>query len=280
MFPSSNGLVKIADIIIGNRFRKDMGDLESMAESIRNVGLLHPIVIKPDKTLVAGHRRIEAAKLLGCSEISATVVDLDDLLSAERDENEQRKAFTRTESVALGRLIEKIHKAKIAASRIAMARKGTAVREARRKGVDTSHVKNVAGPEPLGATDQVVGEAVGMSEKTYYQAKKIVQAAADDPERYGDLPGQMDETGNVNGTYTELERRKSNGASGRHPIHRKTRRPDVGRIVESVVRGLEGLCETLEGVDISGIGRPQATAWGKEIDGSLSTIRKFRKRLG
>ena len=38
-------LVKITDIKIGNRFRKDLGDIDSLAESIKELGLIEPIVI-------------------------------------------------------------------------------------------------------------------------------------------------------------------------------------------------------------------------------------------
>jgi ParB family chromosome partitioning protein len=71
----------IADIIVGERHRKDMGDISALAASIREVGLLHPIVITPDGELIAGERRLRAVESLGCSEISATVVDLDSVVS-------------------------------------------------------------------------------------------------------------------------------------------------------------------------------------------------------
>ena len=93
-------------IKITGRHRKDMGDLESLAASIREVGLLHPPAVTPDNTLVAGHRRIEAARLLGWTEIPVTVVaDLNDahtLLTAERDENTCREDMKPSEKVALG----------------------------------------------------------------------------------------------------------------------------------------------------------------------------------
>ena len=56
---------RISDIIIGKRHRRDMGDLDALARTIRDLGLLHPVVIRPDVTLIAGERRLCAAKLLG-----------------------------------------------------------------------------------------------------------------------------------------------------------------------------------------------------------------------
>jgi len=36
---------KICDVKVGDRFRKDMGNLSSLKKSIQEIGLLHPIVV-------------------------------------------------------------------------------------------------------------------------------------------------------------------------------------------------------------------------------------------
>ena len=64
------GTRAIADIKVGKRHRKDLGDIPAFAEKIKAVGLLAPIVIRPDgKTLMAGERRLKAYKLLGETKI-------------------------------------------------------------------------------------------------------------------------------------------------------------------------------------------------------------------
>lgn len=122
----------ISAIAIGERVRKDMGDIDGLAESIGRHGLLHPVVVDKDNTLVAGHRRIEAVKRLGWQEIPVTKLDVEDLLNAERDENTERKDFTPSEAVAIGRLIEERHKAKIEAvyhaQRVAAGKSSAAAR--------------------------------------------------------------------------------------------------------------------------------------------------------
>ena len=35
----------IKDIKIGSRFRKEVGDIKPLAQSIKEIGLLHPVVI-------------------------------------------------------------------------------------------------------------------------------------------------------------------------------------------------------------------------------------------
>jgi ParB family transcriptional regulator, chromosome partitioning protein len=65
----------IAEIRIGKRIRKDMGDVQSLAESIEDLGLLHPVLVTPDGLLLSGERRLRAAKLLGWTEIPVPLVE-------------------------------------------------------------------------------------------------------------------------------------------------------------------------------------------------------------
>lgn len=99
--------ISIASIIVEGRFRKDMGDIEGLASSIKALGQIQPIVINKDRRLIAGGRRLAAMKLLGRETIAATVFDLDDIdaLQVERDENDQRKSPTTSEKVALAEAI-------------------------------------------------------------------------------------------------------------------------------------------------------------------------------
>ena len=59
-------LLSIEEINVGERQRKEIApaELRALAKSIREKGLLHPVVVTRDKTLVAGGRRLEAMKVL------------------------------------------------------------------------------------------------------------------------------------------------------------------------------------------------------------------------
>jgi N6-adenosine-specific RNA methylase IME4 len=92
--------VALAEIRVGRRHRKDMGDLSVLVDSMRALGLLQPIGITPDKELVFGQRRLKAARKLGWETIPARVIKVDKLL-AEQDENEVRKEFTPSERVSI-----------------------------------------------------------------------------------------------------------------------------------------------------------------------------------
>jgi N6-adenosine-specific RNA methylase IME4 len=98
----------ISSIKIGKRHRRDLGDIDGLATSFRDIGLLQPIVITPDHELIAGRRRIEAAKSLGWKSIPVHVVDIESVMRGEYDENILRKDFTVSERVAIGGKVEKL----------------------------------------------------------------------------------------------------------------------------------------------------------------------------
>lgn len=96
--------MRIDQIKINGRARSDVGDIESLARSMRKLGQLQPIGVDADGVLVFGGRRLMAAQSLGWVEIEARVIDCD-ALQAEHDENEIRKQFTVTERLAIAQRI-------------------------------------------------------------------------------------------------------------------------------------------------------------------------------
>jgi hypothetical protein len=92
---------RIEDIKIGSRFRKDLGNIDSLTKTIQDVGLLQPIGITDDNKLVYGARRLEACKRLGWSEIPVNIIPLKDIIKGEFIENSARKDFTFSERQAI-----------------------------------------------------------------------------------------------------------------------------------------------------------------------------------
>ena len=89
--------VAIDQIKVTNRVRKDAGDIEALAASMSAHGLLHPVVLGLGNELIAGGRRLAAAKRLGWKTISAVIVDVEnkaDKLELELEENVQRAALS------------------------------------------------------------------------------------------------------------------------------------------------------------------------------------------
>ena len=92
--------IKISEIKI-NPGRRDtqQRNVEELARSIAAVGLMNPITVTQDNTLIAGLHRLEAVKLLGWAEIECTVSDADGLQAelAEIDENFVRAGLSHRE---------------------------------------------------------------------------------------------------------------------------------------------------------------------------------------
>jgi ParB-like nuclease domain len=188
MSQMASGERSIAEIVVGARHRRDLGDVASLARSIEQNGLLHPVVIRRDGRLIAGERRLEAYKLLGRTEIPATVVDLEEIASGELAENVDRKGFLPSEIEAIRRTLESAEKA------AAKARQG-------RPGGPRSGKL----PEHNGArTRDKLGVFAGVSGRTVEKIAAVVAAAEAEPEKYGRLAEAMDRRGRVDGPYRRL----------------------------------------------------------------------------
>jgi len=92
--------VRISEIVVGERRREDMGDIQGLADSITRYGLLQPIIVDATNKLVAGGRRLEAVKLLGWESIQVRPIgelSEKELRAIELEENIRRKDLTEYE---------------------------------------------------------------------------------------------------------------------------------------------------------------------------------------
>jgi ParB family chromosome partitioning protein len=185
--------IQIEDVKVGERFRKDLGDVQALAKSIEELGLLQPIVVnEATNELIAGHRRLEACKLLGWKEIPANAVNLENMVRGEYAENAFRKEFTVTEMVAIKRAIEPIEREQAKERQLA----GKPVEESAK-----------------GQTRDRIASSLGVSHDTLSKAEIIVEAAEHEPERYKELVERVDKKEvSINKAYNEIKPRKSKDA--------------------------------------------------------------------
>lgn len=103
--------VPVDSIIVGDdRIRVDFGDLDDLALSISEHGLIQPIVITSDHRLIAGERRLRAHRLLNAKTIKVVYLEcVDDAHKTilEATENIVRRQFTWQEQVLA---IDKVHR--------------------------------------------------------------------------------------------------------------------------------------------------------------------------
>jgi len=169
--------MKIKDIKIRDRYRRDLGNLDRLCNSIKEIGLLHPVVVNEDDELVSGIRRIRAFEKLGHDEIPVNVINLKDLKKGERDENIVRKNFTPSEKVAIWQAMEKI------------SPPGKKLNES----LSNYRIDRAA-------------EVLGTSRQTLTRAKEVVDYA--DKKNKPEIVEKMDETGNVSESYKEQTKLK------------------------------------------------------------------------
>lgn len=108
-------MIDINRIIVRNRIRKDFGDLNELADDIRQNGLINPPVVNKSFELLAGERRLLACKSLGWSQIEVRMMDTRDAeheLNVEISENENRKEFSKAERVDYMKRLLRIESAK------------------------------------------------------------------------------------------------------------------------------------------------------------------------
>lgn len=93
-------------ITVGERHRKEMGNIHALSDSIGRLGLLQPIGVDDEYNLVFGYRRLLACKALGHKTIQVKFVRVFSRLQAMNDENEIRKDFEFDERVSIGMAVK------------------------------------------------------------------------------------------------------------------------------------------------------------------------------
>lgn len=218
--------MNIKDIIVGKRHRINLGDIEVLKQSISELGLIHPIVIKKGTNeLVAGFRRLNALKELGISELAEgthiNFIDIESIIRGEHDENICREEFTISEKVAIFEAMKSEKK------RIGIARQIMHEKKPLRNDGSTQFENPdtaVTGPykiEPasfpgsafgLGSARSQAARAVGLHYNTLRKATEIVSAARKEPGRYDHLVKEMDVSGKVEPIFQKYIEERSRSA--------------------------------------------------------------------
>jgi len=157
--------IPIDSINVKDRIRKDLGNIPSLAENIRELGLLSPILVNEHYQLLAGERRLAACKSLGWEEIPAIIkstVDAEQELCVEFAENTYRKDFSREEVVDAGIRMERILSVEAEETSLANLKQ------------NSTEVKIFTPRKGTGKTRDIVAKRLGMSGVQYERMKYIV----------------------------------------------------------------------------------------------------------
>lgn len=142
-------------------------EFEDLKRSMKDVGLLQPLDILEDGTIVSGHRRWLAAQTLGWSEIECNILPWNDSTSIEEKLIEfnryRRKTFTEI-------MRETNHLSLIYTTR-------SAFRQGQRTDIPGREIP----AEEQGDTRAMLSQFAGVSERTFDKMKRIHEASAKSP---------------------------------------------------------------------------------------------------
>jgi hypothetical protein len=240
-------------IRVGKRGRKDLGDIESLAYSIEQVGQKDPVILTTDRSLISGFRRIEACRLLG---LSVNVVYTNDFIVAKNwKDHEQsicQEPMKPSEVVALSRVFEALYD---------------------------------SGPTPKGTKRELLGEAVGWGGTRLLQGRRVVEAAENGEPDAAAALDFMDKVGKINGAFRRVEHidptpRKPFKADS--PRNINVAEKNKGRLW-AIINGLEGTELGLRDFDVN---KALATADADEekqmtrsLAQSIRALRRLRREI-
>jgi ParB-like chromosome segregation protein Spo0J len=175
-----------AEIVVGTRIRKTFTEIDELAASIAKCGLLQPIGIRPDKTLVCGERRLRACMKLGWKTVSVHICNgLDDellLLEAERDENTCRQPLLPTEALEMQRRLQPKY-AEVAARAKSEGVKTGGRGNKKNSGTSCTKVKR----DDSARAAHRAAKPTGYSATTLKKVAEVQQAADQDPKNFAPL---------------------------------------------------------------------------------------------
>lgn len=157
-------LIDIEKVSVGDRIRKDMGDLKELSDDIAKNGLINPPVVTPDFELIAGERRLEAMKKLGYKQVEVRIMKVEDAehkLNLEINENENRKDFNKSERIEYARQLERIERVKAS--------------QREKAGVAIDPSQNFG----QGRSDDIVAGKLGIGSGEQYRKEKYIADNAD-----------------------------------------------------------------------------------------------------
>ena len=180
----ATALRPIGGITVGQRFRRDLGDIDGLAKSLAEIGLLQPVVVRPDESSSPANA--------GCAPRSCSA-----------GPRFPSPSSTSTPSCAASS--PRTPSARISRSRKPSPLSGRWSRW-RRRGPKSgcSHGKP-SGKFPKGRALDNVARVVGKDRRTIEKAAAVVDAAEAEPEKFGPLLAAMDKTGRVNAPYERLQ---------------------------------------------------------------------------
>ena len=202
-------VVSVDSIRVKNRISKEFGDIESLAEDIKENGLINPLTLTPDLKLLAGERRLRAVKSLGWKSVDVRIVDNPDdvkKLRIEISENEHRKEFTFSEKMEYVKLLHEMYDAQ--------------AKERQLSGL--KNVSNLSFDTPVSddkRTSERIAEEVGIGSRNNLQKAEYIADHAT-PEMIAALDAEQL---SINAAYKQLREQAKKAEKEKEALEAKSR---------------------------------------------------------
>ena len=194
---------------------------QELKKLIEENGVLEPIVVTPDNTIISGHRRNQCAKMLGLKEVPVIIrQDLTDPLEIEKTlilSNKQREKSTELKAREYQRLKE------IEAEQA----------EKRMKTGKTDPKVNLPEGQKKGQSRDIAAKEVGMSGSTAEKASKVVEKI-DELEEAGAVEEAAELRETLNKSVSGAARKIAPQKPKPKPFNEKTIDDLFGKLVRAV----------------------------------------------
>ena len=283
------GLLPI-EITIGKRFRKELGDIEGLAEDIAINGLIQPIAVDPDGVLLAGMRRLTAWRSRWPDKpIPVRVMPHQDLLGAlrvEQSENTCRLPMVPSEMAALAAAMLEVEKQNADQRRQAgNARGGRA--NSHRPSAD-GEVEVVCAPDLKQKSTEAVAAALGTGRTSMLAAIEVVKTAQTDLDPALRAIAErevieMDRTGKVAGPARRVRTAKRRGRrpTSKVPVQPHGRPEEDGDATPAIQRRVDAItaaCSSLARVtaeQVDGIDSALSQEWIDQLEECQDGLKEF-----
>lgn len=156
---------------------------DDFLNSIRMLGVLVPLTIKNNGTIISGHRRWRAAKILGLKTVPVQLVDYD----SELDEQEAIIAFNKQREKTFSQKMREAEEIEI------IERKRAKERQAHGETAPGRTLPDMLPEASKGETRDKVADAVGFgSGRTYDRARKVWKTAKEGNEKAQQIVSRLD----------------------------------------------------------------------------------------
>ena len=200
------GMVKISELQVNPEYENLLPllldeELENLEKSILKDGVLHPLIINPDKVVLDGHHRLLICKRHSINEVPF----VKRFFESDFDEEEfvisfnlNRRHLTMTQKVELGLTILKIEMKKARRRYLAtLPQKGN-------KGFINVHPKSDGHCEEQGQAIEIAAKKVGLGKDTLWKGQQILEAAEKDQVAYDAWDGLVKGDGSINSVHQKL----------------------------------------------------------------------------